>query len=611
MNEFTLMRLVALIILTFIFTLNFCSQYDEENEDSWLPGKAQKYRPYFYSMHLPLFLLVVLVMDFIFYGAKHAAHAFFSACFSSFISIGVYYVILICLLPILRRYLSARTLSFLWLVPNFLYVILLYLDELEKPIYILHVPGNWIWLVCGIWFLGFASVMTWKLLSHLHYRRNILRDARVVTDLEIIELWRNERYKTRIPNAPDEILISNKISTPMTLGIVKGQMKLLLPNQAYSLEDLTMIFRHELVHIGRQDTLSKLFLTFCTAMCWFNPLMWIATKKCAEDIELSCDETVLISADDAAKKHYAELILKTAGDERGFTTCLSVKAKALQYRLKNITHPRKRFSGMVIAGVICFTVMFTCGHIALAYGDTTGENIIFENDDINDYQISEFLDLTRVDMENKQVLCTNEKELLHYLGTLPISEITGDYYFGEEDYKVLIALESENKFVDIKLSNEVLQVYVSEVLTYPDYEEYTYYLPNGVDWDRIESCLSDYPLLEITVNPTKADRSTCRPALQSIHELNAAQTVVFPTDVPAVTKSKPPYTAYFAFSEQVVSDFYIDVEKLDGSDEYTMTPSKSYGTIVGFPVDPAYYPAKFTVHATFEKYEAEYVFVIE
>ena len=67
MNEFTLLRIVALVILTFVFTLNFCSQYDEENEDSWLPGKDQKYRPYFYSMYLPVFLLVVLVMDFIFW----------------------------------------------------------------------------------------------------------------------------------------------------------------------------------------------------------------------------------------------------------------------------------------------------------------------------------------------------------------------------------------------------------------------------------------------------------------------------------------------------------------------------------------------------------------
>lgn len=488
MNEFMLMRLVALVILTFIFTLSFCSQYDEENgvkgRKSWFSNKNQKYSPYFPSMYLPVCLMAVLVLDFIFYGPKHASHTFLSACFSSFISIGVYYVILICLLPLFRKYLSARTCSFLWLVPNFLYFVLIYMDELEKPIYILHVPGKLIWIILGIWFLGFASVMGWKLISHLHYRKIILQDARPVNDLEIIELWRIERYKTHIPNAPSEILISDKISTPMTLGIIKEQMKLLLPNKAYSLDDLTMIFQHELVHIGRQDTMSKLFLTFCTAMCWFNPLMWFATKKCAEDIELSCDETVLILTDDEPKKRYAELILKTAGDERGFTTCLSVKAKALRYRLKNITHPRKHFSGIVIAGVICFILMFTCGHIALAYGDTTGEKLLFENEDIKNYHF------TRVDMEKQQMLCTNENELLHYLETLPMSEITGEFYFNEEDYKINFKLESSNRFMNITLSNRILQLRVSEVLSYPDYTEYTYYLPYGVDWDKINFYLS-------------------------------------------------------------------------------------------------------------------------
>ena len=31
---------------------------------------------------------------------------------------------------------------------------------------------------------------------------------------------------------------------------------------------------------------SKL-LTFCTAICWFCPLMWIAKRRSAEDLELS------------------------------------------------------------------------------------------------------------------------------------------------------------------------------------------------------------------------------------------------------------------------------------------------------------------------------------
>ena len=55
-------------------------------------------------------------------------------------------------------------------------------------------------------------------------------------------------------------------------------------------EELKLILKHEIVHIAREDSWSKFFLVFCTAMYWFNPLMWYAMKKSAEDMELSCDD---------------------------------------------------------------------------------------------------------------------------------------------------------------------------------------------------------------------------------------------------------------------------------------------------------------------------------
>ena len=50
-------------------------------------------------------------------------------------------------------------------------------------------------------------------------------------------------------------------------------------------------------------------------------------------------ETVLLDADSSVKRQYAGLLLKTAGDERGFTTCLSASAGALRYRLKRPEGP--------------------------------------------------------------------------------------------------------------------------------------------------------------------------------------------------------------------------------------------------------------------------------
>ena len=67
--------------------------------------------------------------------------------------------------------------------------------------------------------------------------------------------------------------------------------------------------------------------------------MWMAMERSAQDMELSCDETVLLEADDVTRRRYAGLLLATAGDSRGFTTCLSASASALRYRLRNVSIP--------------------------------------------------------------------------------------------------------------------------------------------------------------------------------------------------------------------------------------------------------------------------------
>ena len=47
-------------------------------------------------------------------------------------------------------------------------------------------------------------------------------------------------------------------------------------------------------YVWPQDPPSRgqLAFAFCTALCWFNPFLWIAMRKSAEDLELSCDELI-------------------------------------------------------------------------------------------------------------------------------------------------------------------------------------------------------------------------------------------------------------------------------------------------------------------------------
>lgn len=85
----------------------------------------------------------------------------------------------------------------------------------------------------------------------------------------------------------------DRISSPLTYGILHPVI--LLPRQNLSLpqETLDCILTHEYVHIRRFDCLLKLLLTAALCLHWLNPLVWVMYLLANRDIELCCDEEVL------------------------------------------------------------------------------------------------------------------------------------------------------------------------------------------------------------------------------------------------------------------------------------------------------------------------------
>ena len=96
----------------------------------------------------------------------------------------------------------------------------------------------------------------------------------------------------------------------------------------------------------------KLFMAICVSASWFNPFVWIAARRSAEDVELCCDELVMRGLNRSEREMYPELVLSTAGEERGFSSCLSVSGKALHYRMTNLLNPERQSTG-ALAAVIC------------------------------------------------------------------------------------------------------------------------------------------------------------------------------------------------------------------------------------------------------------------
>ena len=614
MSQEVFMRGVFSGLMALVFGWVVFSRYDDEIGTEVSESERQRYLPYIPGALLPGFLLGITILGYIYYGFSGAARMTLSSCFAIFLHISLYYVILLLVLPWLRKIISARACAMLWLIPNYLYIIHQSYMQLPSPLLVITAKGNIAWILFGIWMTGFAVVLTWKCIEHLIFRRQILRNSYQVTDPDVLSVWNAIIEDARFKRVKFKLVTSPNVSTPLTIGLNRRASRVVLPEKKYSKEDLELILRHEIVHIGREDAWNKFFMVFCTAMCWFNPLMWIAMRKSADDIELSCDETVLLGADDAARKQYAILLLDTAGDERGFTTCLSATANAMRYRLQSITKPAKRCSGALIVGLVFFVLCMTSGYIALAYDGNTGAQMIYQGDDYGSFIIRS------VSLKDDEFATNYEiadAEAFHaYLAGLTVYELTGNYSFSDSERCFTYVMDTQGGTMVVMLYDNV----VKTVWLHRDAQAEYYYVPEGIDWDYIETVIIPHPAMNVYLKETdSAYPDELGALLRRLWRTEDGERIVVYENVypegeyhSIFGNAFHPNEATFDFSYELAEPFTVLVESWDYSSSYTVSQTDlKDGITMELPDDSAHY----TVYASFydqngNLYEAEFWFNI-
>lgn len=444
----------------------------------------QRYAPYISNSLLPFLVWPFLIIGFVTKNIALTLELWVSACLGIFLHTSFYYLLLMLLIPVFRKYISARACATLWLLPNYLYFTLHGSMQLDRPAWVLPVSKAFISVFCVIWLAGFAILMSRSCISHLILRRRLLKNAVRVTNPAILNLWKQTQLSAGYKKTPYRLVTSPNVATPLSIGFWKRTIRVILPRREYTPEELELIFRHELVHIGREDSGTKFFFAFCTAMCWFNPLMWTAMAHSADDLELSCDETVLLDADEAQRRRYADLLLRTAGESNGFTTCLSASARTLRYRLQNVVRPHQRFSGAVAVALVFFLLILSCGYFSLSYPAGSGRELIFDSQD------SSLCTVNSINFDTPDgyayATCRDPQALLSYLEELEFHTFTGNYSFSNDENRIIIILHGPKGAFGVNLSDHTLKI----TPLYDDTPQKTgYYLREPVDWEYIRSLL--------------------------------------------------------------------------------------------------------------------------
>ena len=424
------------------------------------------------------FLLMLSVLTYSTVFGRGMLQRWTSDFLNAVLIIGLYCLVMSAVYPFLRRHLNAKTMVQLWILPNFLYVFFVanIRHHATTPYIIIKLPDVFLRYVLPVWFIGFAIYLLYRITLHLIFRRQMMKELASPSET-VRSLW-EKTFKEAMPDRKKttELWISSEAKTPMTIGIFR--QVILLPARHYTEEELVIIFRHELVHLRRSDTGTRFYIAFCTAVLWFFPPVWKRLQHIAEDIEVSCDETVLDGAGDETRRDYAKLILKTAGDSRGFTSALSTSAASLQYRLEQILRPVKRRSGTILTGILMFTMMLASNSIAYAYSPQKINDLLFHDQPVSLESVS-----LRSNSTNTVFRCTDEAQLVKALGEFTVWSLdsSGTIPTDMSADTLNISLKTGGHQYKISIQGNLLTVYKKNL-----YPGTVYVLENGT----IDSLLS-------------------------------------------------------------------------------------------------------------------------
>ena len=276
--------------------------------------------------------------------------------------------VLIMLVTLVKR-IPRRLTTFLWIIP-FLrmtiplgldspYSLMTLLSKITTKTIVVFQPTD------KISFSMMNSVMAANSYFPITYKVNILENIFsvasviwVVVALAII-LMLSVIYFTTLHEIKDSkhlienVYLSEKVTSAAVYGIFSP--KIVLPS-SYKDKDIGFILQHEKTHIRGLDNLWRMIAFLVVAVHWFNPFSWLFLKAFFVDLELSCDERVLVKLGADRSKEYASALLEC---KQGITVFASAFGGArIRTRIENILSFRKLTWISLAAFIALISVIF-------------------------------------------------------------------------------------------------------------------------------------------------------------------------------------------------------------------------------------------------------------
>ncbi|HBF4280945.1 TPA: M56 family metallopeptidase [Clostridioides difficile] len=161
-------------------------------------------------------------------------------------------------------------------------------------------------LMLLIWIIVAIASLSYTLIEYIKFKNLIIDTSYEVEDEYINNMYQNLLIELNIKkNIP--LRYTDELESPAGIGLFKSYVLLLdLP---YDRDKIYWILKHELIHFKNKDILIKFLIEIIKSLYWFNPLVYVMSKKIAADCELCCDESVMNNCSIKERKLYGLTLL--------------------------------------------------------------------------------------------------------------------------------------------------------------------------------------------------------------------------------------------------------------------------------------------------------------
>jgi beta-lactamase regulating signal transducer with metallopeptidase domain len=159
-------------------------------------------------------------------------------------------------------------------------------------------------LVACVWAAGAAIVLA-RLLVGLARTRRIVRRASLAPAWSLAAARAGRTTGQRV-----DVRATAELDAPAVAGVLAPVILVPQASASWSDDRRYAVLLHELAHVRQKDCLAQVVAQLACAVHWFNPLLWLATRRLSLERELAADDAVVAAG--ARASSYAEDLLAIA-----------------------------------------------------------------------------------------------------------------------------------------------------------------------------------------------------------------------------------------------------------------------------------------------------------